>query len=571
MPEPQSATDARPANPARAILPRWRTQLRKAIWVVLYLCLSFGGTVLSVATLGRTVYRWHGFAVELRLLPASRGQTALVLVPLGEVQAHTHRAPVELVATLQEIQLEEINKVLNSSPRPDDLTKDFETSVRRDLRDFVIRQVLCAAIGGLFAPLLLRSRNAWKYLLSSLMGVAIVGVTLGSALATFNGSAFASPTYTGALKQAPWVIRFGKDAFVRIEELSQKLKTVAANLNVLYGRISEASDTLEPGSDAETIRILHVSDLHNNPAGLSFIKEVRRQFHISVIVDTGDLTDFGSPPETAIVQELGKMGCPYVFVAGNHDSQAVIMALSRLKNITILNGQLATVEGFTFLGLPNPAASRTTVGNVDTTPQELQAGSDLLLADLRALRESPDIVAIHNPEEARPIWGMAPLVLTGHLHRYYVDIEKGQDAPPAEPSSQRAKSASIAPRYETVVCNAGTTGAAGLRYFEREQGVPFSCAVLTFHRKKTDSAPPARAKSENTVPREDAAPRPQSAALPETSGPTPPREAKPVASVTIPRPRLMSIDLIVLDGALHQYSIIHRPFAEQETLPAIPR
>ena len=36
-------------------------------------------------------------------------------------------------------------------------------------------------------------------------------------------------------------------------------------------------------------------------------------------------------------------------------------------------------------------------------------------------------------------------------------------------------------------------------------------------------------------------------------------------------PRLASIDLIVLDGALHQYSITHRPFAEPPTtVPALP-
>jgi predicted phosphodiesterase len=540
--------------------------------VGLYFLLSFGGTVISVATLGRTVYRWHGFAVELRLLPASRGQTALVLVPLGEVHAHTHRAPVELIATLQEIQIEEINKVLSGTPRLNALTKDFEISTRRDLRDFVTRQLLCAAIGGLLAPLLLRSKKVWKYFLSSLLGVAIVGITLGSALASFNGKAFESPTYTGALRQAPWVIQFGKDAFVRIEELSQKLRTVAANLNVLYGRISEPPDRLDAGSEADTVRILHVSDLHNNPAGLTFIKEVTRQFRISLIVDTGDLTDFGSPPETAIVQELGKMGCPYVFVAGNHDSQAVLMALARLNNVTVLDGQLATVEGLTILGRPNPAASRTNVGNVDTTPEELQAGSNQLLADLRALREPPDIVAIHNPEETRPIWGSVPLVLTGHMHRYYVDIEKGQETISTEAQSLPGspKQSVMSPRFDTVVCNAGTTGAAGLRYFEKEQGVPFSCAVLTFRRKGSVTAAPPAVPSE-TVPRDDTGTQPQSGTASGVDPSAPPQGSTPGAPPAHERPRLISIDLIVLDGALHQYSITHRPFAEPAAMPVIPR
>ena len=48
-----------------------------------------------------------------------------------------------------------------------------------------------------------------------------------------------------------------------------------------------------------------------------------------MIVDTGDLTDFGSPPETAMVQGIRKIGYPYVFVAGNHDSQTVMRGYIR--------------------------------------------------------------------------------------------------------------------------------------------------------------------------------------------------------------------------------------------------
>ncbi len=527
---------------ARAWRVIWRRRLRQIMWALLFLSISLGGAVLSVGTLGRTVYRWHGFAVELRLLPSVRGETALVLMPLGEVQAHTHRAPVKLVATLQEIEIEEINKVLRSSPRMDAITLDFENTARASLRDFIMRQLAVAALGALLGPILLRSRRPWKYFVASLLGVTVVGITLGSALTSFSGKAFESPTYTGALKHAPWVIQFGKDAFVRIEELSQKLRTVAANLNVLYGRIESPPDHLGAGSDGDSIRILHVSDLHNNPAGLSFMQEVARQFHVSMIVDTGDLTDFGSPPETAMVQGIAKIGYPYVFVAGNHDSQAVIGALQRLPNVTVLNGQVTTVQGFTLLGLPNPASARASVGSVETTPEELQAGGDLMLRLVQGLREPPDIVAIHNPEESRPLWGRTPLVLCGHLHRYYVDVESGLEVPWPEPSigptATAPPPAGIAPRIDTVVCNAGTTGAAGLRYFEREQGVPFSCAVLTFraiHPSPTDTATAARS----------------------------PESAVPTMEAGDPRPRLASIDLIVLDGALHQYSITHRPFSER--------
>ena len=257
-----------------------------------------------------------------------------------------------------------------------------------------------------------------------------------------------------------------------------------------------------------------------------------------------------------MVEGIRKIGYPYVFVAGNHDSRTVIGALERLSNVTVLNGKVATVQGFTLLGLPNPASARAAVGSVDTTPAELQAGSDTLMRTLQSLQEPPDILAIHNPEEARPLWGSVPIVLCGHMHRFYVETEKGSPPPPsssstpsqisAAPTDRKVSAppaAAIGPRFETIVCNAGTTGAAGLRYFEREQGIPFSCAVLTFRRS---------------------APRPAAS--------TPAGTHPGAQSPTVPaaRPRLASIDLIVLDGALHQYSITHRPFAESPIAPAIP-
>ncbi|HLJ53401.1 MAG TPA: metallophosphoesterase [Chthonomonadaceae bacterium] len=550
---------------------RFQRAIRQAAWVTAYVLLCVIGSALSVATLGRTVYRWHGFAVELRVVPSPRGQTSLVLMPLGEVHAQTHRAPVALIATLEEVQLDEINKVIHSEPKVDLLTRDLESSVRRDVRDFVLRQVAFSALGALLAPLLLRSRRPWKYVLSALLGAALAAGIVGRAFATFNGKAFESPTYTGTLRQAPWVIQFGKDAFVRIELLSQRVKTIAANLNVLYGRISVPPDRLTGGSDSDTIRILHVSDLHNNPAGLAFMQEVARQFHVSMIVDTGDLTDFGSPPEVAMVQGIGKIGYPYVFVAGNHDSRVVTDALAKLPNVTVLNGRSATLAGFTLYGLANPASQRAGVGSVDTTAEEIRAGGEAMLQAISGMKEAPDIVAIHNPEEARPLWGRVPLVLCGHLHRYYVDTEdvSGADVgPPAAPPA----TATLVPRFETVVCNAGTTGAAGLRYFEKEQGVPFSCAVLTFRRPRAPSKPagPGAAGSSGP-PRGGLKTPPREAAQPPGSGPAAPNST--AAGTTAAqlehagmrepnRPRLVAIDLIVLDGALHQYSITHRPFSE---------
>src|SRR5690242_9393027 len=102
----------------------WARWGRAGAFVLLFALLAFSGAILSVCILGRSVYRWHGFVVEVRLLPATVGQTRLVLTPLGDVQAKTHAAPVALVVALEEIQVEEIKKLLARPPKRDDLAQD---------------------------------------------------------------------------------------------------------------------------------------------------------------------------------------------------------------------------------------------------------------------------------------------------------------------------------------------------------------------------------------------------------------------------------------------------------------
>jgi predicted phosphodiesterase len=513
----------------------WQQRARQVVVTLLFVLLCMAGAILSVIEIGRQTYRWQGFGVELRVLPSTEGQTRLAFTPLGEVHARTHRAPVKFVAALQEISVEKLKHFIASKPTQEKVAQDFRRAARGALTNFVERQLVVAALGAMLIPLLLRRRRLREYVVGGLAGAALVGVMLACAGSTFNGKAFANPTYTGTLKQAPFIVQFGKDAFVKIDTLSQKLVNVAGNLSVLYGRIAGLPDspTLDDGPD--TFRILHVSDLHNNVAAFDFLQEVAEQFKVDLIVDTGDLTDFGSPPETAMVQHIGKLPFPYVFVLGNHDSQTVAKALSAKPNVTLLDGAVVTVKGVTLLGLPNPAAARASAGDVDTTPQELQAGEEQLLHVVNGMKTPPDIIAIHDPKETFRLWGRVPLVLCGHYHRPYIEVMSGP-GPPVPPPNIPFLDGTTDPNspkapYKTVLCNAGTTGASGMRYLDQREGVPFSCDVLTFRR------PAARAASGGAIPE------------------------------TLARPKLIAIDSIVLEGTLGAYSISHYNFNDSPSPP----
>jgi predicted phosphodiesterase len=331
-------------------------------------------------------------------------------------------------------------------------------------------------------------------------------------------------------------VKFGRDVFVKFEELSGQLKTIAQNLHTLYGRIDSVSNTLMPDEEGDTFRVLHISDIHNNVAAFPFVREVANKFQVAFIVDTGDLTDFGSALEAGIMQGIRRLPYPYVIALGNHDSPKVGKALADVPNVTLLDGTLKTVKDVRIIGIPNPAAARQGLEGINPSPEEMKANQTELLQRIRALPEPPDIVAIHDPRQAYMVWGRVPLVLCGHMHQQGIEEQTAPPAGTAVPDIPRTEPALTTPAtIKTVVCNAGTTGAAGTRYFSKKTGVPFTCAVLTFRR------PPQSGRTADAKPPTGASAGPRA------------------------RPTLYAIELISLDGSLHEYSLSRRTFPAPPT------
>lgn len=473
--------------------PRKPESLRALVVALGFVLLSFGFAGATVCGFGTRTYQWRAFGLQVGVAPSWQGQTRLIFAPLGEVRARTHATPIALKVTLQSIGFDEMRRLVTQPPPRRELERDFERVAQRSLRDLAARQIGLGTLGALLVPLLLRLRRPRYWLLAGTSGGGFVALVLVATLHSFQPQAFQSPTYTGSLQQAPWMIALVSDAVSNSEALGNKLRHVASNLQVLYGRINAVPDL---AGDEDMIKILHVSDIHNNPAAVRFVRDLAQKIGIEAVIDTGDLTDFGTPLETQLSRGLGQLGVPYLFVAGNHDSQATVRAIAANANARILDGaNLVTIAGLRILGAPDPSASRPTAGNVNTADDALRAASDALRARYQALNPPPDLVCVHNPRQAEPLLGTARVLLCGHLHRASVEVTQN-----------------------TIVCNAGTTGAAGARYFDKPEGVPFSAAILHFERS---SAP----------------------------------------GVTI-APRLRFIDQVVLDGSLSRYSISRRTFAD---------
>lgn len=475
---------------------------RHILRVALFLIIAVFGAGIAVTAFGANSYRWRAFTIRVGVRPSLAGMSLLEVPPLGEVTAHTHRTPLLLYARLDAVSFDDLKRLaLSSTPRAT-LERELRRFANRSAIDFAVRLLGWGAAGALLAPLLLRSRRTREWLGAPVIGALSVTVVLLMTRATFRPEAFQKhPTFRGSLQQAPWAISLVQNAVSNSEALGARLRNVSVNLQALYGRIGAAA--ADPAGDEGTVRILHISDIHNNPAAIAFVKDLAQKFKASAVIDTGDLSDFGTPLEAQAAQGLRSLGIPYVFVAGNHDSNATMQAVEKnLGGIVLRQGDSPiTVAGLRVIGSPDPAANRSGAGDVNTSADSLRQAGEALLSDFRSSQPPPDIVCVHNPRQAEPLQGVASVILCGHMHTPSVKTEGG-----------------------TVICNAGTTGAAGERYFERPEGVPFSAAVLHF-----SLAQPKAVGSDTT---------------------------------TSPRPRLLFIDQVNLQGSLREYSISRRAFGE---------
>ena len=214
------------------------------------------------------------------------------------------------------------------------------SDVERDARDGFERWrggLVVGTLGGAaLAGLVYRRR--WHLVTAG--AIAALGVVLCEVLllATFQPAAFAEPTYSG-LALAPQLIGPVREATDRVEDLR-------AGLEQIVDGAVRAYTTLQATASADdAIRVLHMSDIHASPLGMDFAQEVARGFDVDFVIDTGDITSFGTPVENLIASQIPGFGRPYVFVRGSHDSIALQEAVAESRTRSSSTGERARSKG----------------------------------------------------------------------------------------------------------------------------------------------------------------------------------------------------------------------------------
>jgi len=431
--------------------------LRPVVRILVPALIGIVGAWIAMTAAGPQNVTAGPFHVRLEA-SLGKGETVLALPPLGSLSADTHSAPLHVTATVENVDIERLTETIRRGGVPL-LVSETQSDALKRIEPFALRLFL-VGMAGAFILSLVVFRARWRPVaIACLAAFVVVGGSELAAYSTFQPSAFAQPTFSGSLVLAHQLLGPVREATGRLQDFTDELSRVVGGAARVYASIQN-----QPSSSDE-IRVLHISDIHLSPLGMRFAQELARAFDVNFVVDTGDITSFGTPAENLILSYVPGFGVPYVFVRGNHDSMDLQNSIAQLKNVTVLDGNATTVDGIEIYGLGDPSFTPNKLAAIDDQQIAEQArGVDAQVAQqVAALERPPDIVAVHDDRMAQSVAGSVPLVISGHFHITRAYVERG-----------------------TLYLQVGSTGGAGANVFTEEGGVPLEAQILSF----TPGSPP---------------------------------------------------------------------------------
>jgi predicted MPP superfamily phosphohydrolase len=429
------------------------------------LAVALAGVVSGVLLGAHTESDVGPFRADLSVSPSLHGDTQVIVPPLGSLRLDTHDGPAHLTVRLGALDPARTQALIDNPGAISQASQSAVTDVAHGIVRVGLQTMGVAVLAALgLAALVFRDmrRVAW----SGGIALVVTAASLGAGAATFRPSAIQEPRYEGLLVNAPAVVGDAHRIANRYEEYTAQLQKIVGNVTQLYTTVSHLP-LYEP--ETGTTRVLHVSDLHLNPTAWSVISTVVQQFDIDLVVDTGDITDWGSEPEASYVGAIGALGVPYVFIRGNHDSARTAAAVARQPNAVVLDNSVRDVAGLTIAGIgdprftPDKETSPAGSGQSKQTIERVIGVGEQLAGTIEGSGRAVDVALVHDPASAGALAGVCPLVLAGHIHHREVRTLEHSDG-----------------GMTTRLLVEGSTGGAGLRGLEGDKPLPLELSVLYF-------------------------------------------------------------------------------------------
>ncbi|MFD3588863.1 metallophosphoesterase [Streptomyces sp. NPDC058683] len=417
------------------------------------------GAWLGLLVVGNVRAQVGPMDTTMTLRPSLHGGTKINVSPLGALYLDTHTAPVRLDVNVDQLDPVRSQALVDHPERLSGLQDEVALDVAHGTVDLAVRSCV-AVVCGATALGLAVYRRPRRALTAGGLALALLAASGVTAYATWNPKSVLEPRFSGLLSSAPALVGNARSIVTEFDVYQKELARLVTNVTKLY----DATSTLPAyAPDPSTLRVLHVSDIHLNPASWKIIASLVEQYKVNVIVDSGDTMDHGTAAENGFLDPIADLGVPYVWVRGNHDSGITQRYLSRIKNVHVLDdGRAETIAGLRFAGIGDPQFTPDRSGVPGGDAAEEQAGDRLATAlrEQRAADTPVDVAIVHEPTAARMTDGEVPLVLAGHLHHEQTEIL---------PHGTRL-------RVE------GSTGGSGLRAVEGKYPDPIEASILYFDR-----------------------------------------------------------------------------------------
>lgn len=429
-----------------------------------------GGGLLALATYSAERELSVG-RIELSVQPFHTGALD-IYVPLVDWGARFSavRLPARMSIDVRTVDRQAALRVAEGQlPDVEAVRREARDAVASYLRELLLLTFLCGLAAGVVVALAVRGDGArrLRWLFAAAGGSALAGSVALVLLLPPRGE-IADPEYYANGPDIPVALRTIEQAQGSAREISEELNEQLVGLARLVSASSARAPTQQRG-------VVVASDLHNNLLALPALERAVRSRPLLFV---GDLTSSGSPFEFTLVRRIVRLGHPFVFVSGNHDSDALVRRIAlaggivltergRLRPDDTYGPLIAHVRGVRVVGYADPFERRAREhfrarGEPRPTAEEREEFRDWL----RPLLGRVDVVMVHEPalaedaaQELRRIPPRRPLVLlTGHTH---------------VPSFRSSAN--------FVELNGGTVGGGGTGNLEKSQ--PFGLAVLTYTRE----------------------------------------------------------------------------------------
>ncbi|MBT2422257.1 metallophosphoesterase [Streptomyces sp. ISL-22] len=395
----------------------------------------------------------------MTLRPSLTGGTKINISPLGALQLDSHIAPVRLDVNVDQLDPARAQALVDHPERLSGLQDEVTQDITHGTRDLALRSCV-AVVSGATALGLAVYRRPRRALAAGGLALTLLAASGGTAFATWNPESVLEPKFSGLLSSAPSLVGNARSIVTEFDVYQKELARLVTNVTKLY----DATSTLPAyAPDPSTIRVLHVSDIHLNPASWKIIASLVDQYKVNVIVDSGDTMDHGTAAENGFLDPIEDLGAPYVWVRGNHDSRVTQRYLEGLKNVHVLDdGKAKTIAGLRFAGIGDPqfTPDRSTVPGGDAANELAGARLATSLRDQKAAGTPVDVAVAHEPVAARHTDGEVPLTLAGHVHHQEMELLP----------------------YGTRLRIEGSTGGSGLRAVEGKHPDPIQTSILYFDR-----------------------------------------------------------------------------------------